>query len=137
MFSSLLSIDPTTDINLAAIWYAELDNTGSVVRFFVDDTHYRQITGDAAKAYVVARQAWLPKTTDEQPRYASLLRVSATLDISTVQVQSIDVQDTRVRFFFSPTHYKDITGQDAEDYKAMRQRHMPKLRNVFQQIGEV
>jgi len=136
MFASLLALNNTVDMNLSAVWFVELDSTGTVVRFYVDDTNYQQITGDAAMAYVAARQAWLPKTTDDKPRFAALLKVSATLDISTMNVQHIEVQPDRVRFYFSPTFYKEITGQDAEDYIAMRQRHMPKLRDVFSQLGE-
>lgn len=136
MFSSLLALNNTIDLNLSSVWFAELDSTGSVVRFCVDDTNYQQIAGDDAKAYVAARQTWLPKTTDEKPRFAALLKVSATLDISTVNVQHIEVQPDTVRFYFSPTFYREITGQDAADYNAMRQRHMPKLRDVFSQLGE-
>jgi hypothetical protein len=137
MFSSLLALTNTTDINLGKVWYVKTDATGTIVRFFFDDTSYYEITGDTAKAYVLARQAWIPKTTDTLPRFSSLLKVSALLDISMVNVQFIDVQEHAIQFFFSPLHYQEITGQDKDDYVAMRQNHMPKLRDVFQQLGEV
>lgn len=135
MFSSLLAVNNTTDINVAAAWFVEIDSTGSIVRFYFDETNYQQITGDSAQAYVLARQAWFPKITDKNPKLGPAIVVSPTLDVNVMKIQHVAIpQPTMVRFYFTPSFYKEITGQYAEDYNDLRQRTMPKLRNVITQL---